>query len=398
MSTGNTVRDLDFHSDLLPRGTFARSIFDNRLVQLSDRGGASQLIGSAWSDVAARVLDSWVDGPVPADIPSLVGSRVTAVHRLDTVPGVARRASKAGLKNPDFVVFATHNGQQTVCGVDAKFSIETARPVQVSAETTAQLFEQDEHLISLLPDLDRNATYEDGFFLSPDYSLTHAMFRQKIGHRRLTVSPQDVVLADVQPDRLFEGIVSRDIVSMMVAMDALTFPVWESLLASQYYFRLGRSIVGLVAEEQKPLLGTSDLDASEDDLIARVQSRPGTGEGAWQMILDWDRDVERVRRQRQALHQVVGTPLSGPELRDLSDEIMDAKQLDRRPSRNQIRKTLGALFTADVIEEVGVILPPVDDFSRELERVAAAARKVSERYEADMRGIVAGIIEDLAGR
>ena len=389
------MRDLEFRSPALPRGTFARSIFDNHLVRLSDRGGASHLIGSAWSDVSARVLSGWVDRLIPSDRATLSGCRVETVHRLDNIAGVAARASRAGLKNPDFVVFAARDGTPLVFGVDAKFSIETARPVQVRAETTTQLFEQDEHLGRMLPDPDPNATYVDGLFVSPDYSLTHAMFEHKMGHRRLTVSREEVVLADVGAPELFQDVASGAIIERLVAVDQSTFPVWESLLAAQYYFRLERSIVGIVAEEQKPLLGTLDIDASEDDLLARMSERPSDGGGAWQMILDWDRDVEHLRRQRQALHQVVGAPLSSSELRDLSDKIMDEMGLESRPSRNRIRKALGARFARNVIEEVGVIVPPVHDFPVELQRVAAVARRISDAYVDDMRDIVGGIIKDL---
>ncbi len=152
MAPGGETRDSDYHSAALPRGTFARSIFDSHLVRLSDRGGASQLIGTAWSNVAAEELDAWSGGPVPGEASRLGGSVVEEVHRLDTLPGVASRASKAGLKNPDFIVFGAKDGRPVVFAVDAKFSIETARPAQVSAETTEQLFDADEHLIRLLPE------------------------------------------------------------------------------------------------------------------------------------------------------------------------------------------------------------------------------------------------------
>lgn len=395
MAGGHPVRDLEFRSQTLPRGTFIRSIFDSHLIRLSDRGGASQLIGAAWSDIASRVLETWVGNPVPTSLPGLANLRVSAIHRLDTVAGVARRASKAGLKNPDFVVFATREDGQVVFGVDAKFSVETAKPIQVSAETTTQLFEGDSRLMELLPDPEHGAVYVDGLFLSPDYSLTHAMFRQKIGHTRLSVTPRQVVLAETDPEDLFGGVASCEIIDRLAAMDGLDFPLNESLLAFQYYFRLERSIVGLVAEEQKPLLGTGDIEATQADLIARIEQRADARQGAWQMILDWDREVDHIRRQRQALHQVVGTPISGSELRDLSDRIMDEMGLEQRPSRNQVRKMLGAKFTSDVLSEVGVILPPVRDFTAELERVATAARHVSERYSASMSDIVREIIVEL---
>lgn len=389
------MRDLDFHSSTLPRGTFARSIFDNHLIRLSDRGGASQLIGSAWSDAAARELNGWIGGSVPGSAADLSQMKVTTVHRLDLLPGVAARASRVGLKNPDFIVFGTCDSASLVFGVDAKFSVETATQVQVSAETVSQLFEADEHLARMLPAVEPGARFVDGLFVIPDYSLTHAMFRHKIGHRRLTVSPRDVVLTDVNGGGLFRRVTSEPVIERLIGIDQTAFPVWESLLATQYYFRLERAIVGLVAESQKPLLGSSDIDASETDLIGEIEKRDAEPESAWQLVLDWDKEMDQLRRQRQALSQVVGAPLSNAELRELSDTIMDELGVEERPSRNRVRKALGGRFMGDVLDRVGVIVPPVEDFSAELERVAAVSREINAAYIDDMPAILTEIINDL---
>jgi hypothetical protein len=320
------------------------------------------------------------------------------VHRLDTLPGVASRAGKVGLKNPDFVVIAELRAGVVVFGVDAKFSVETARPVQVSAETTAQLFETDERLAGMLPDLDPDAAFVNGLFVSPDYSLTHEMFRHKVGHRRLTVSPDDVYLADVGPRDLFDEVAKDAIIERLRAVDSLPFPVWEGLLSAQYYFRLERAVVSLVADEQKPLLGSLEIEVTGDDLLAHVEERSRGAESAWEMVLDWDRDVELVRRQRQAMHQVIGSPLSSVELRELSDRVMDAMGLEHRPSRNRIRKALGSRFMADVLDRVGVVRPPVRNFPAELERVGVASRQVSAIYADDILEILEAIVQDLLDR
>lgn len=398
MASGGGQRDTDYHSSTLPRGTFARSIFDNRLVRLSDRGGASQLIGTAWSDVVADLLEAWSGGPVPGDAPRFAGGTVEEIHRLDTLPGVASRASRAGLKNPDFVIYGTRDARPIVFAIDAKFSIETARPVQVSAETTAQLFGADEHLTRLLPETRPGTAYLDGIFVSPDYSLTHAMFRHKVGHRRLTVSEQDVVLAEVGARDLFHEVADLPLVDRLCRIDALPFDVWGSLLASQYYFRLERAIVGLVLDERRPLLGELDGEDTTPDIRARLEERARGADSAWGLVLAWDRDAEVVRRQRQAIHQVIGAPLSNAELRDLADRIMEGRAPQARPSRNQVRKALGGRFLADVIRETGPVVPPVADFSAELGRIAAVARRVGERYTGNITAIVAGIIDDLAAR
>jgi hypothetical protein len=397
MTCGSHETDLDHRGSYLPRGTFARSIFDNHLVRLSDRGGASQLIGDAWSDLAARELEGREGAALLARLPRVAGIAVVAVHRLDTLSGVSARASRIGLKNPDFVVFGYRDGQPMAIGIDAKFSIETARPDQVSADAVRQLFKRDSLLIGLLPNADPDACFVDGAFLSPDYSLTHAVFRERMGHRRLSVSPSDVVLVEVAARDMFAPMVSESVIDWLVAIDGCTFPVWDSLLAAQYYFRLERAVVGLVEEASKPLLGKADIVVTEEQLLTGIAERSRGTEGSWPLIVEWDRDVEQIRRQRQALHQVIGSPLSSAELRDVSDDLMSQLRIEPQPSRNRIRKVLGARFTAEVIERVGVILPPVADFSGELERVAAAAHDVGTRYEAHIRDIVGEIIMELAG-
>lgn len=396
MTTGGTRHDIEYQGSHLPRGTFARSLFDNQLIRLSDRGGASQLIGEAWSEIVSRELEGWVGASVPSPRAEVAGTRVAAVHRLDTLAGVAARASKAGLKNPDFLVFAAGDRHPLILAVDAKFSVETARPEQVSAEATRLLFEHDPHLIALLPDPDPDARYADGMFLAPDYSLTHAMFRQRMGHRRMAIAEEDVVLAEADAREMFGPVASEAVIDRLVTLDDTTFPVWESLLAAQYYFRLERAVVGLDAEARRPLLGVATVDVTEADLLAQIDERARGMANAWELVLDWDRDVEGVRRQRQALHQVIGSPLTSSELRDLSDEIMDRLQVEPRPSRNRVRKALGARFNAEVFAEVGVIQPPVPDFNAELQRVAEAARRIGARYEADIREIVGEIILELA--
>ncbi len=394
-SSGGIMRDVDYSSSTLPGGTFARAIFDARLVRASDRGGASQLIGDAWSDVAARTLDEWADHRSSPEIAAFNGIEIQHVYRLDTIPGVAARASKAGLKSPDFLVFATRANRPVVFGVDAKFSVETARPVQVSAETTEKLFNADVRLNAMLPDIEPDSVYDDGMFLSPDYSLTHAMFRHKVGHRRLTVSPNDVVLIESDAEAMFGDTPDRSLLEQLCRIDDLPFSVWESLLAAQYYFRLARAVAGIAADERKPLLGPARSDFPEVNLADLVGKRSARTESAWQMVLDWDSEVEHLRRQRQALHQVIGSPLSSAELRQVSDEVMDALGLVRRPSRNKVRRALGGRFGSDVLAKVGVIEPPVADFPATLERVGSAAREVSAIYNDDIREILEEIVLEL---
>lgn len=387
--------DLRLRSERLPGGTFARAVFDSQLMRLSDKGGASHLIGESWSDVVAGELDTWTGNVIPVTRSDLRDGIVIDIHRLDTIPGVAARASKLGLKNPDFLAHVECNGRGTVIGVDAKFSIETAREEQVSSEATSRLLEKDELLTALLPSMHGTPTYASGLFVSPDYNLTRAMFRQRMGHRRMTVPRHDVVLVDVLGADMFSRLGEPQIMHRLIALDSLPIDAWSSLLAGQYYFRLSRAMYGLALDEQLPLLGHNEVRADDSHVLKQVERRASRADSAWELALLWDRDAEHIRRQRLALHQVVGSPVSGAELRDLADKTLVDLAPEARPSRNQVRKRLGKMFTDDVIGRTGVIMPPLADFPTELERVAVVSRDVAERYRSDIDAIVRGVVESL---
>jgi hypothetical protein len=370
-------------------------VFDSQIMRLSDKGGASHMIGESWSDVVAGELEGWTGKVIPVPRSDLRNGIVTDIHRLDTIPGVAARASRLGLKNPDFLAHVQCNGRGTVIGVDAKFSIETAREEQVSVEATSRLFEKDELLTALLPTMPDIPKFARGMFVSPDYNLTRAMFRQRMGHRRMTVSRHDVVLVDVPGADMFARVGEPRVMRRLIALDSLPIDPWSSLLAGQYYFRLSCAMFGLALDEQLPLLGHHEVRTDVSHVLKQVERRASRVDSAWALVLLWDRDVEHIRRQRLALHQVVGSPVSGVELRELADTTLVHLAPEARPSRNQVRKTLGKMFTDDVIGRTGVIMPPLDDFPSELERVAAVSRDVAERYRTDIDAIVAGVIESL---
>lgn len=388
--------DLQFSSNRLPGRTFSKAIFDSTLIRLSDKGSASHLMGTGWSDHASGEMSTWIGERVPADRPDLTGGTVAEIHRLDTIPGVASRASKLGLKNPDFLMLIRYGSESVVVGVDAKFSIETARADQVSEEATDSLFEQDERLAQLLPRMNGDHSYARGLFVSPDYSLTHAMFRQRMGHRRMTVNRENVVLVPVDAEGFLTDIGNQMVMQVLIDLDALAFPVWSSLLAGQYYLRLSCAMNGLAVDERLPLFGQATVQVNEDDVVDRVRGRMPRSDSAWNLMRAWDRDVERIRRQRQAMQQVVGMPLSGAEYRNISAETLDNLEPERRPSRNRLRKALGARYTKDVLERTGVVWPSTKDFTSELERVAEESRVVAELYQRNIAEIMRELAQSLA--
>jgi hypothetical protein len=116
----------ELRSPLLPGGDLVAAVLDRELMGLADRGGASNLIGARWADVAAAHAMTWPgqERPNPDDPGAPI--LVDRVARLDDVPQIATAAGRQGLQNPDLLLFGTSNGKPSIQAADAKFSIETA--------------------------------------------------------------------------------------------------------------------------------------------------------------------------------------------------------------------------------------------------------------------------------
>lgn len=396
MSDRTPTEVLEFRSLALPQQSFAKSLYDPRLMRLSDKGGASELIGNVWSEIVAATLLASLGKPLMAGHPVVGGAVVDAVHRLDDIPGVASRASKAHLKNPDFLVVASLQGEQVLFGVDAKFSIETAETSQVSAEMLSKLVASDPHVSLLIQNAPTENRIVDGVFASPDYELTYEMFEHRVGFRRCSVARENVLLVSVTGGAAFSDTGDQRVLQQLIDLDGLPINVRDSLLATQYYVRLERAVSGLVREQRQPLLGNELTPPDADDALTEVVHRAPRYEVAWGMIRDWDQELEEMRQQRQALQQAIGTLVRGPVLREASDQIMPSLNLEHRPSRNQIRKALSRRYAGDVRSRVGVVRWPVQDFSAELHRVALIAADVARSYQAELLTILKDVILDVS--
>ena len=73
------------------------ALFDREVMGLADRGGASNLIGDRWADIAATHAATWIGSERRLDADDRQPLRIVRVDRLDTMPAVAAAApSKAG--------------------------------------------------------------------------------------------------------------------------------------------------------------------------------------------------------------------------------------------------------------------------------------------------------------
>jgi len=375
-------------SPRLPGGDLVTALFDREVMTLADRGGASNLIGDRWADLAAAHAATW--GGTARAIGGANGAllEIDRVQRLDDMPRVAAAASKRGLKNPDLLLIGEHAGRPTIQAADAKFSIETARARQVSPEVVEGLLSLRDRVPELLDGVDPDTEIVPGLFLSPDYPLTHLMLRRRRGILRTTVRPDEVVLVPAPADCFWEGMSGADVMVPLATVDELPLSLETSLLAGVYYFRLARAAAGCWLDAHKPLLLHEDrvevdLDAVRDEAARRAQ----TAGSAIDLIRRWDSDVQRIRDQRTAVDQVAGFPMPSRNLREMTAAIARA-QGKASPSSNQVRRRLGAWYRGALRERVGPLRPPVDDLPRVLRQVAAAGRELQPRLNGEVERVV----------
>jgi hypothetical protein len=341
-------------------------------MALADRGGASGLIGHRWADISADAARDLV-GATRGDV------AYTRLIRLDDVPSIASTAAKRGMQNPDLLLFGERDGVEIIQAADAKFSVETARAKQVSAEVV-------EALLGLGPAIDRLLTgastelhAEPGFFICPDFPLTHAMLNGRHGILKTTVRRSEVLLTPIDGDAFFSNVAGASLMPPLSNIDRFGVDLSESLLAGLYYFRLARSAVGCWLDSVKPLLVFHDdvpvdLNAVEAGIAGRAASAPS----AYRLILDWNDESERFRAQRAEIDRVTGLPLMSKDLRALTIEAMKGLP-GEPPSANQVRRRLGAWFRGQLRDELGPIPPPVDDLDAVLATASRAAKRLAAR-------------------
>jgi hypothetical protein len=380
-------------SPLLPGGDLVSALFDREVMGLADRGGASNLIGDRWADMAARHVATWIGTERRLHGDDQDPLRIVRVDRLDATPAVAAAASKRGLQNPDLLLIGQRGDQQAVQAADAKFSVETARSKQVSPEVVLGLMELRNHVPGILAGVSERVRIESGVFLCPDYPLTHLMLRHRRGIVRTTVRREEVVLVPAVPDQFWDGVPGAELIPPLAATDNLAAQPHENLMAGVYYFRLARAAVGFWLDATKPLLLHNDMvivdiDAVRDETVRR--SREAVS--AIELIHRWDADVQTIRNQRAAIDQVAGLPIPGRDLRPMAARIALAVGADP-PSANQVRRRLGSWYRGVLRDRFGPIPPPVADLPSILRQLADAGRDLGPQAERELERIVLELVE-----
>jgi hypothetical protein len=363
-------------------------------MSLADRGGASNLIGDRWADIAATHVAGWIGSERRLHADDQEPLRIVRVDRLDAMPAVAAAASKRGLQNPDLLLIGQRGDRQAIQAADAKFSVETARSKQVSPQVVLGLLELRQYVPGLLDGVSERIQVESGVFLCPDYPLTHLMLRHRRGIVRATVRQEEVVLVPAAPDRFWDGVPGAEIIAPLADTDHLPAQPDDNLMAGVYYFRLARAAVGFWLDATKPLLlhndvVTVDISAVRDE----TERRSADASSAIDLIRRWDADVQVIRNQRAAVDQAAALPIAGRDLRAMAAKIAQKVGADS-PSANQVRRRLGAWYRGVLRDRFGPILPPVADLSTILRQLGDAGRDLAPQAERELERIVLELMTD----
>jgi len=367
--------ELDFSSSAFPGGTLLASVYDRVFMQLSDRGGASNLVGDRWADLCAEALhghrqphsDLWR---------SEEGAVADVSIRLDDIPEIARTASRHKLQNPDFLMLGDVSENRVLWAADAKFSVDTARSKQVSGDVVRALLELGETVRRLVPGLDPDVVIHDGVFLCPDYALTHRLLRDRRGPRRATVRNHEVRLIDVTSNQFLQPLEQGGLREFFAELDALPIDPDRSLMLGLYYFRLVRAALGCWQDQTAPLLSYQDAPPVDEAAIeGEARALTTTRTSAWGLVQRWNDVADEVRRQRTAVDHVTSLPINGKQLRE-QILLAAAAAAVTPPSGTRVRRAIGSWYRSRIREQFGPIHPPVRNFGALLEELGTYSRSL----------------------
>lgn len=376
LTTGLTPdAELDYSSSAFPGGTLLASVYDRLYMQLSDRGGASNMVGDRWADLCAEALagarllddDLWrgEDGAV-AD----------SSVRLDDIPEIARTASRHKLQNPDFLMLGATPEGRVLWAADAKFSVDTARSKQVSGDVVRSLLDLGDTVRRLVPGLGPEVAIHDGIFLCPDYALTHRLLRDRRGPRRATVKHHELRLIDVTANQFLHPLGQAGLQSFLASLDALPIDPGRSLMLGLYYFRLARAALGCWQEQTAPLLAYHDsFTVDEAAIEAEARALATMRTSAWGLVQRWNDVADDVRRQRTAVDHVTSLPINGKHLRE-QILLVSAAAGVTPPSGTRVRRAIGSWYRSRIREQFGPIHPPVENFGGLLDELGQYSRSL----------------------
>jgi hypothetical protein len=211
------------------------------------------------------------------------------------------------------------------------------------------------------------------------------------------VSDAEVEQITIAADEFFRPVQGSELMPMLIGIDTIPIALESSLLASLYYFRISRALIGCWIESVKPLLFMGDkIDIEVEAVLAEAQDRARFASSAYQLMLEWDLDMERYRSARAAVDQVTLLPMANREMRELVTKISHDLGIEP-PSLNQVRRRLGAWFRGSIRERIGPLEPPVNDLTATLQQLARIAGEFSPQVTGEIHRIVTELgLEQLA--
>lgn len=388
--------DLQLRSDVFPERTLLDSYYDRDVTRLSDRGLASNMIGDRWSEISSDEISSWEGTELR--LPDGSSLKVDKVFRLDDIPKIASIASRRKLQNPDFILAGRIENESVLMAVDAKFSIDTAKSPQVSAETLQALINVGDLITDLLPGLPTNAEAKDGLFISPDVPLSHYVMARTRGRLSVRVPRDQVILVPVKPVPFLKSLEGARLIGTLATCDGYRDEIRTNMLLAMYYFRLVRACYGSYADLTAPIFGPPTAgQGSNEELEQRTIRMAQSARSAWDVVLQWDAAAEQVRRQRETAHAAMPFPLANKELRERIVLESELRGIDA-PSVNSVRKRLGSWYRTQFDERIGVVLPPVADISELVTRIQEVAKEVDPMVPDAMDSIIEDVFAAQSGK
>lgn len=382
---------LFLRSSAFPHNTLLDSYYDRQVTQLSDRGQASNMIGDRWSDIASRTIETWSGNTIA--LPDSSEMTVNQVFRLDTTPRIATIASRRKLQNPDFIVDGETDGRRVLLAVDAKFSIDTAKPAQVAAETLQALLEVGPLITDLLPGLPHDADVVDGLFLSPDMPLSHYVMGRHKGRLSTRVTRDEVIFKPIEPVPFLKNEQGSRLLGPLALVDGFRDQIRSNMLLAMYYFRLARACYGAYAETTTPIFGfDSSPQGNEAELEHRTIEFARSERSAWEVVLRWDGEAEQVRRQREAAYGAMAFPIANREIRDKIVSASAARAVVA-PSINSVRRRIGGWYRAQFDDRLGTVAPPVADMPALLTQIHQIASDLLPTIEPAINAIVDEVLQ-----
>jgi len=367
-------------------GSLVRSLFHRPLMILADRGGASGTVGERWGHHCARYLDGLEGSQL--SLPNGRSGSVARVVRLDTIPAINRFASRHSLSNPDFLIELDTEEGRVLAAADAKFSIETARSKQVSAEIVLALIETEGSPIA--PVVDLAVPLADGLFLTPNFQLTHEVMSGRFGIGRLNIRRPQVHLVPATSEDLFDHEPTRTYIDAFAAIDGYRDAWRGDLMLGLYGLRCGASAVGCWRDEVRPLLGTVEDDAATPGrVLADIEARSRGSRTGWELLQAWDAEADSIRAQRVAVGRAAQLPMPARDLRTLVERAATRLGVGE-PSLNYVRRQLSTLTRERLEVQFGVLNPPLDDDGRTLAAISTAVAGMTRSLGDDIGRIVAG--------